>query len=405
MSNFAHFYAYNSHTTAAAALDGYHPLLRGYYASVYEVISGSGGRAALKVMRAEHLKDLKDHVEQAFADEVNILHALESNPAVVKLYEYGFVSGSGRGSDPDGIDERAEIERYRRADLENFRRQMSSKVKDGWRPFLLLEYLDKQHSIFFDQDCGDESQEYNYRYYYPVPLALRVFQELVDLMKELREKYEYYYVDHKLAHIYWQPNPHDRGHIRVTDFNVGRRFVDEASRHTHYTRRMQWDDDRKRFDQDDIYEAVMTVFYPMVTGRNLYPATNRARFREQDYHPDNGSKPIRLPDDVETPALRTFFKAIAAANPPSLDGLREALQVLQGAYATPRAARERMDSLYRSAHDMMREFEKKLEDASMQVRDDGEPFFTEFEALKNQMRAFRKRRGQIKPTLPGTSAT
>lgn len=211
----------------------------GHYARVLDAIDQRSGRqVAFKVMRPEHLADDGDirWEYRAFGSEADILARLWHSPNIVKLIDCGYIS--------------AREEAPRAGDITSFQVNVRAFVdamgqfaSAGWRPYLALEQLPRQNSLFYLM----KPNRPNSRWRLPSEEGLALALQFCALL-EMAHDNKIVYLDHKLEHVYW-----DGAHLKVIDFNSSRRL----------------DDDRRQAPLQyakDVHSLCVGVLYPIFTG-------------------------------------------------------------------------------------------------------------------------------------------
>lgn len=211
----------------------------GHYARVLDAIDQRSGRqVAFKVMRPEHLADDGDILWEyrAFGSEADILARLWHSPHIVKLSDCGYIS------DREEAPRAGDINSFQ-VNVRAFVDAMQQFASAGWRPYLALEQLPRQHSLFYLM----KPNRPNSRWRLPSEEGLALALQFCDLL-EMAHDNKIVYLDHKLEHVYW-----DGAHLKVIDFNSSRRL----------------EDDRQRAPQQytkDVHSLCVGVLYPIFTG-------------------------------------------------------------------------------------------------------------------------------------------
>lgn len=249
----------------------------GHYARVLDAEDLRGGRpVAFKVMRPEHLtSDGTPRWEaRAFVNEADLLMRLASSQAVVRLYDCGYISA--RGERPSG----GEILSYE-TNIAAFREQFYAALARGWRPYLALELLPRQHNLFYQMKPSSA----NGRRRLPTEEGIDLAAQFARFLQHAHEQ-RIVYLDHKLEHVYW-----DGQTLRIIDLNSSQLI--ETGTHT--------------VDQhlkQDIHNLCVGVLYPVFTGLSpqkgaLIPQPASQNEVEQRYadvnHLDFGVEPTLSP--------------------------------------------------------------------------------------------------------------
>ncbi len=211
----------------------------GHYARVLDAIDQrSGKQVAFKVMRPEHIADDGDILWEyrAFGSEADILARLWHSPHIVKLSDCGYIS------DREEAPRAGDINSFQ-VNVRAFVDAMQQFAAAGWRPYLALEQLPRQNSLFYLM----KPNRPNSRWRLPSEEGLSLALQFCDLL-EMAHDNKIVYLDHKLEHVYW-----DGAHLKVIDFNSSRRL----------------EDDRQRAPQPytkDVHSLCVGVLYPIFTG-------------------------------------------------------------------------------------------------------------------------------------------
>ena len=234
----------------------------GHYARVLDAVDRrSGASVAFKVMRSEHL-DSKGDMRweyRAFGNEAEILTRLLHSPNIVKLYDCGYIS------DREEAPRAGEISAYRQ-DIRAFIDAMPRYAAVGWRPYLALEHLPRQHSLFYLM----KPNQPNKRWRLPSEEGLALALQFSALLK-LAHANQIVYLDHKLEHVYW-----DGTHLKVIDFNSSRLLENDRA------------DSPQQYIKD-VHNLCVGVLYPIFTGMSPQqtspaPATQQPRSRRSPLH-------------------------------------------------------------------------------------------------------------------------
>ena len=211
----------------------------GHYARVLDAVDRRSGRqVAFKVMRPEHL-DGNGEMRweyRAFGNEADILARLWHSPNIVKLYDCGYIS------DGDEAPRGGDINSFQ-VNVRAFVDAMGQHAAAGWRPYLALESLPRQHSLFYlmKPNRGDS------RWRLPSEEGLSLALQFCALLSLAHEN-SIVYLDHKLEHVYW-----DGAHLKVIDFNSSRKLEDARGQAPQqYTK--------------DVHNMCVGVLYPIFTG-------------------------------------------------------------------------------------------------------------------------------------------
>lgn len=211
----------------------------GHYARVYEAKHlPTGEMIALKVMRSEHLTaDGQPRWEaEAFINEADLLLALADLPAVVKLYDCGYIES--REAHPRG----GGIASFG-TNLDAFREAFYPNLSQQWRPYLSLELMPREHNLLYLMRHSSEGA----RRRLPTEEGLDLALQFGQLLYRAHER-DIVFLDHKLEHVYW-----DGWQLRVIDWNSSKR-VGGADQTT----------DQQKLN--DLHNLCVGILYPIFTG-------------------------------------------------------------------------------------------------------------------------------------------
>jgi hypothetical protein len=211
----------------------------GHYARVYEAYAPNQGQTvALKVMRAEHRnpEGAPRWEAEAFLNEADLLLRLADLPAVMRLYDCGYVES---------------VESYPQTgavlscglDLEAFRAQFHPCLAKGLCPYLSLEYLPRQHNLLYVMGQGAEGR----RRRLPTEEGLDFALQFGQLLYRAHER-DIVYLDHKLEHAYW-----DGRALRVIDWNSSK-WVSGS------------EGEKNGQKINDLHNLCVGILYPIFTG-------------------------------------------------------------------------------------------------------------------------------------------
>lgn len=211
----------------------------GHYARVLAAEEVHGGRAvAFKVMRPEHLSDdgTPRWEARAFVSEADLLVRLASSSAVVRLYDCGYISALGERPEGGHI---LSCE----TNISAFRENLYPYVGQGWRPYLALELLPRQHSLFYLM----KPNAANGRRRLPTEEGIDLAMQFAEFLRDAHDQ-RIVYLDHKLEHVYW-----DGATLRVIDLNSSQ--LVETGTHT-----------VDQYLAQDIHNLCVGILYPVFTG-------------------------------------------------------------------------------------------------------------------------------------------
>jgi serine/threonine protein kinase len=211
----------------------------GHYARVLEAENLNDDRVvAFKVMRPEHLSPdgMPRWEARAFINEADLLARLATSPAMVRLYDCGYVSAPGER--PDG----GELVSFE-TNTAAFRENLYAYIAEHWRPYLALELLPRHHSLFYLMKPNSANGRRRLPTEEGIDLAMQFAQFL-----DQAHRQQIVYLDHKLEHVYW-----DGQTLRIIDLNSSK-FVESGS-HTM----------DQSFNQD-IHNLCVGILYSVFTG-------------------------------------------------------------------------------------------------------------------------------------------
>ncbi len=219
----------------------------GHYARVLEAEDRVANRmVAFKVMRPEHIAPDGGGPRweaRAFVNEADLLLRLADSRAPVRLYDCGYISSGGER--PDG----GEIESLG-TNITAFREQLFPCIAKGWRPYLALELLPRQHNLFYLMKPSGQ----NGRRRLPTEEGIDLALQFGEFLQEAHRQ-RVVYLDHKLEHVYW-----DGKTLRIIDFNSSRLL--ETGTHT-----------LDQSVQQDVHNLCVGFLYPIFTGLSPQKST------------------------------------------------------------------------------------------------------------------------------------
>lgn len=201
---------------------------------------------AFKVLRPEHLlSDGEMKWEyRAFGNEATLMTTLKDSPHITKLRDCGFVSTIAEA--PDG----GEIVSFG-TETARFNRALYEYAEKGWRPYLALEYMPRQYSLFYLMKSTQSSRHWRLPSEEGLTLALQFAQAL-----QLAHSHGIVYLDHKLEHVYW-----DGVSLKLIDFNSSKQVSSTAK-------------DSGEFIKD-LHNLCVGILYPVFTGMSPQKGTLR----------------------------------------------------------------------------------------------------------------------------------
>jgi len=219
----------------------------GHYARVLEAEDRAANRmVAFKVMRPEHIASDGGGPRweaRAFVNEADLLVRLADSRAPVQLFDCGYISSGGER--PDG----GEIESLG-TNVTAFREQLFPCIAMGWRPYLSLELLPRQHNLFYLMKPSGQ----NGRRRLPTEEGIDLALQFGEFLQEAHRQ-RVVYLDHKLEHVYW-----DGKTLRIIDFNSSRLL--ETGTHT-----------LDQSVQQDVHNLCVGILYPIFTGLSPQKST------------------------------------------------------------------------------------------------------------------------------------
>jgi hypothetical protein len=124
---------------------------------------------------------------------------------VIRVYDCGYVESAAEHP------QEGEIRSFK-LNLEAFRQNFYPCLRDGWRPYLALEYLPRhQNLLYLMKSAKGERRRL------PTEEALNLGLQFGQLLYRAHER-NIVFLDHKLEHVYW-----DGETLRVIDWNSSRR--------------------------------------------------------------------------------------------------------------------------------------------------------------------------------------
>jgi serine/threonine protein kinase len=210
----------------------------GHYARVLDAVDKRTGQTvAFKIMRPEHRhpQGAPKWEAQAFPHEARLLSLLKHHRAPMKIFDCGYTSAIGDYPSADG-----ELVSYGQ-DVMQFSAALYEANAAGWRPYLALENLPRNHSLLYVMQSTQGQ-----RRRLPTEEGLDLAWQFGDLLR-FAHGMGIYYMDHKLEHIYW-----DGQTLRVIDWNSSKLLENV----------LLSDQQRRK----DIHNLCVGVLYPVFTG-------------------------------------------------------------------------------------------------------------------------------------------
>jgi hypothetical protein len=221
----------------------------GHYARVMEAEDTQTGQiVAFKLLRPEHQIDGDDDIKweyRAFSNETDLLVKMDASPHIVDLIDCGYVNGAGEAPTS------GEIITFGR-DAAAFARAMTGYAREGWRPFLALEYLPRTYNLFYSM----RPDRAGVRSRLPTEEGLSLALQFAEVLR-MAHGMGIAYLDHKLEHVYW-----DGTHLKIIDLNSSRQL--EGSER-----------EIARYLQMDLHNLCVGILYSIFTGLSPQKASLR----------------------------------------------------------------------------------------------------------------------------------
>jgi serine/threonine protein kinase len=220
----------------------------GHYARVLEAQDRrTRTNVAFKVLRPEHVIRAEEPRWEfrAFPAEADLLLRMAASPHVVQLIDCGYVSSESEAPHA------GEIESFGR-DVAAFTAGVIRFSARGWRPYLALELLPRQHNLFYLM----RPDRAGLRLRLPTEEGLALALQFGEMLK-MAHRAGIVYLDHKLEHVYW-----DGVHLKVIDFNSSR-LMDANPDNPAVTERT------------DVHNLCVGILYSIFTGLSPQKATLR----------------------------------------------------------------------------------------------------------------------------------
>lgn len=215
----------------------------------------SGQDVAFKILRLEHLQDVK--VWKQFAIESYLLEMLRDTSAMVKIVDYGFVSDSDREIPASG-----DIISYK-DHMKQFGQEMPTRMNGGWRPYIALELLPAENNLLNLARGADGDGRRPLRL--PTEEGLSLAMQFCEFLLTAHARQVVYW-DHKPEHVYW-----DGSRLRLIDLNVSRFLTPDLGERVKAAEKTK-----------DLRYMLMGALYTAFTGRDF-------RFQHQAPQPTPSS--------------------------------------------------------------------------------------------------------------------
>ncbi len=192
----------------------------GFSARVAKAIDWKTGEdVAFKVMRRQYMNENELEkgldVLRRYKIEIRILEKFRDHPVPNRFLDCGFVSDTS-GEAPSGGD----IESFG-VDGQEFIRNSMEFFNRGWRPYIVLEYIDWKYCLLNLVRGSDGNGKHPLRL--PTDEGLSLAMQFSEFLKAMHQ-HNMVYIDHKPEHAYWVD-----GKLRVIDFNVSNIFEANAN--------------------------------------------------------------------------------------------------------------------------------------------------------------------------------
>ena len=218
----------------------------GHYARVLAAEDlDNGNTVAFKVMRPEHVQaDGNAQWEfRAFGNEGQILLALKDSPHIIELYDIGYLSNMDEA--PTG----GEIVSFG-TDVDTFIAQTTEYASKGWRPYMTLENLPRNESLFYAMKPNQPGM----RRRLPTEEVLTMALQFANVMT-MAHAVTIVCLDHKLEHVYW-----DGKSLKIIDFNSSKQ-LGTGNQSLEF--------------QKDIHNLCVGILYPAFTGMSPHKTALR----------------------------------------------------------------------------------------------------------------------------------
>ena len=220
----------------------------GHYARVSEAIDNRNGETvAFKVMRSEHLSPDGDirWEYRAFANEAELLTALDNNPHIINMIDCGYLSTL---SDTfiDG-----EIASFGQ-DITAFADALTDYAERNWRPYITMPSLPRTNNLFYLMKPNTPGA----RKRLPSEEGLTIAMQFGHVLQSAHRK-GIVYLDHKLEHVYW-----DGTKLEIIDLNSSRQLDSDATGNDNLFRM-------------DVHNLCVGILYPLLTGLSPQKGTLR----------------------------------------------------------------------------------------------------------------------------------
>lgn len=228
----------------------------GYSARVTRATHWASGQdVAFKVLRLEHLQDVK--VWEQFTLESCLLERLSDLPAIVKMTDYGYISDVDHEIPSSGDIISCNDQ------LEQFAQEMPSRVNGGWRPYIALELLPSEKSLL--NLARGSATDGRRPLRLPTEEGLSLAMQFCEFLLGAHAR-DVVYWDHKPEHVYW-----DGLRLRLIDLNVSRFLISDLGERVKAAEKIK-----------DLRYMLMGVLYTVFTGRDF-------RFQNQSPQPTPSS--------------------------------------------------------------------------------------------------------------------
>jgi len=202
------------------SLDTWAPEARGSSARVFlGTLIGEDHRehtAAIKLMRPDKI----DYALPLFAEEAQVLTILRDVPGVCTHLEFGFIQfqepnnlpKDDRTASAEGLG--GNVYRLGPLEIQPYLRELETRVRDGWLPYLAFEPRDRKKCLITYCDSG-----YTQGRFLSLQESLRLAIQICEILHNAHT-HSIVYRDHKILHYYWSTE--ENGVVTI-DWNIAKR--------------------------------------------------------------------------------------------------------------------------------------------------------------------------------------
>jgi serine/threonine protein kinase len=207
-------------------LDTWVPEARGSSARVFlgylNGINHQPRQVSVKLMRSDRL----DYALPLFREEAQVLTSLRDIPGITGLLELGFIQLSSGVELP--TDERhipansltGKVLRFGPDSVHNFLMELSSRIGQGWLPYLATVKRERAENLLLLCDTG-----YTRGHFLPILDGLCMAIQICEILEKAHAR-NIAYRDHKILHYYWQE---EQNGIFMIDWNIARHYSEGLS--------------------------------------------------------------------------------------------------------------------------------------------------------------------------------